>query len=84
MVARIRLTNDDLAPLELDEGLVEVIEQFKHLRSLVEVSNGVFGAAGLLKHLGLLGVYVMLYFLPYSGKGECSANQASGRKKFGE
>ena len=36
LVARIGLTVDDLAPLELAEGVVEVVEQFKYLGSLVE------------------------------------------------
>ena len=35
------LLNDDLAPLELGGGLVEMVEQFKYLRSLVEASGGV-------------------------------------------
>ena len=42
-VDEIGLTNDDLAPLELDVGVVEVVERFKYLRSLVEVHGGVVG-----------------------------------------
>ena len=36
IVAGIRLTDDNLAPLELGGGAVEVVEQFKYLGSLVE------------------------------------------------
>ena len=36
IVAGIRLTDNDLAPLELGGGAVEVVEQFKYLGSLVE------------------------------------------------
>ena len=41
LVAGIGLTNDDLASLELDGGLVEVVEQFKYLGSLVEACGGI-------------------------------------------
>ena len=40
-VAGIGLTVDDLAPVELAVGVVEVVEQFKYLGSLVEVRDGV-------------------------------------------
>ena len=42
----IGLTNHDLAPLELDGGIVEVVERFKYLGSLVEACDGVVGKAG--------------------------------------
>ena len=48
--------NDNLAPLELDGGVVEVVEQFKYLGSLVH--GGVVGvklAVELFKHLGVFG-----------------------------
>ena len=41
LVAGIGLTNDDLASLELDGDLVEVVEQFKYLGSLVEACGGI-------------------------------------------
>ena len=41
LVAGIGLTNDDLAPLELNGSVVEVVEQFKYLGSLVEERGGV-------------------------------------------
>ena len=41
LIAGIGLTNDDLAPLELDGGIVGLVEQFKYLGSLVEASGGV-------------------------------------------
>ena len=40
LVAGFGLTIDDLAPLELDGGVVEVVEQFKYLGSLVEACGG--------------------------------------------
>ena len=43
LVAGIGLTHDDLAPLELDGGVVEVVEQFKYLGSLVEACGGIVG-----------------------------------------
>ena len=43
LVARTGLTNNNLAPLELDGGIVGVVEQFKYLGSLVEASGGVTG-----------------------------------------
>ena len=43
LVAGLGLTIDDLAPLELDGGVVEVVEQFKYLGSLVEACGGVVG-----------------------------------------
>ena len=46
LVAGLRHTNDDLAPLELNRGEVEVVDQFKYLRSLVEVCSGVVGEVG--------------------------------------
>ena len=62
LVAGIGLTNDDLAPLEQDGGIVRVVEQFKYLGSLVEASGGVTGeiscriaqASGLLMVHGIL------------------------------
>ena len=48
--------NDNLAPLELDGGVVEVVEQFKYLGSLVH--GGVVDvklAVELFKHLGVFG-----------------------------
>ena len=39
-VAGIGLADDDLAPLELGGGVVEVVEQFKYLGSLVEACGG--------------------------------------------
>ena len=36
LVAGIVLTDDDLAPLQLDGGVVEVVEQFKYSGSLVD------------------------------------------------
>ena len=41
LVAGTGLTSDDLAPLELDEGVVDVVDQFKYLGSLVEARGGV-------------------------------------------
>ena len=46
VVAGLKLTNDDLAPLELNGGVVEVVEHFKYLGSLVEACNGVAGEVG--------------------------------------
>ena len=43
LVAGIVLTNDDLAPLELDGGVVGVVEQFKYLGSLVEACDRIVG-----------------------------------------
>ena len=43
LVTGLGLTIDDLAPLELDGGVVEVVEQFKYLGSLVEVCVGIVG-----------------------------------------
>ena len=43
LVAGIGLANDDQALLELDEGVVEMVEQFKYLGSLVETSGGEVG-----------------------------------------
>ena len=43
LVAGIGRTNDDLAPLELDGSVVEVVEQFKYLGLLVEACDGVVG-----------------------------------------
>ena len=41
LVAGTDLTSDDLAPLELDEGVVDVVDQLKYLGSLVEACGGV-------------------------------------------
>ena len=41
LVAGTGVTSDDLAPLELDEGVVDVVDQFKYLGSLVEARGGV-------------------------------------------
>ena len=46
LVAGLRHTNDDLAPLELNGGEVEVVDQFKYLGSLVEACSGVVGEVG--------------------------------------
>ena len=46
LVAGLGLTNDDLAPLELNGGVVEMVEHFKYLGSLVEASGGVVGEVG--------------------------------------
>ena len=46
LVAGLGLTNDDLAPLELNGGVVEVIEHFKYLGSLVEACGGMVGEVG--------------------------------------
>ena len=43
LVAGLGLTNDDLAPLELNGGVVKVVEDFKYLGSLVEACGGVVG-----------------------------------------
>ena len=43
LVTGIGLTDDDMAPSELDEGIVGVVEQFKYLGSLVEACGGVVG-----------------------------------------
>ena len=40
LVAGTGLTSDDLASLELDEGVVDVVDQFKYLGSLVEARGG--------------------------------------------
>ena len=46
LVAGLGLANDDLAPLELNGGVVEVVNQFKYLGSLVEACGGVVGEVG--------------------------------------
>ena len=43
LVAGIGLTDYDLGPLELDGGVVEVVDEFKYLGSLVESRGGVVG-----------------------------------------
>ena len=45
LVAGIGLTGDDLVPLELEAGVVEV-DRFKYLGSLVEARGGVVGEIG--------------------------------------
>ena len=40
IVTGIGLTDDDLAPLELGGSVMEVVEQFKYLGSLVETCGG--------------------------------------------
>ena len=40
LLAGTGLTSDDLAPLDLDEGVVDVVDQFKYLGSLVEARGG--------------------------------------------
>ena len=45
-VAGIGLTGDDLAPLELEGDLVEVVDKFKYLGSLIEAHGGVVGEVG--------------------------------------
>ena len=46
LVAGIGLTGDDLAPLELEGGVVEVFDGFKHSGSFVEARGGVVGEVG--------------------------------------
>ena len=46
LVAVLRLTNNDLDPLELNRGVVEVVEHFKYLGSLVEACGIVVGEVG--------------------------------------
>ena len=46
LVAGLELTNDDLAPLELNGGVMEVVEHFKYLGSLLEACGGVVGEVG--------------------------------------
>ena len=43
LVAGTGLTSDDLAVLELGEGVVDVVDQFKYLALLVEARGGVVG-----------------------------------------
>ena len=43
LVTGIGLTDDDLAPLDLHGGVVEVVDEFKYLGSLVEACGGVVG-----------------------------------------
>ena len=62
LVAGTGLTSDDLAPLELDEGVVDVVDQFKYLGSLVEAHAWLLKLViELHKHLGLLAVSVILF-----------------------
>jgi len=42
-VAGANLTANDIAPLELGGGIVEVVKEFKHLGSLIEACGGVSG-----------------------------------------
>ena len=56
------LTDDDLAPLELDGGVVEVVDEFKHLGSLVEACSGVVGEVNFRIAQALV-VSVILYLL---------------------
>ena len=46
LVAGLGLTIDDLAPLDLNGGVVEVVEHSKYLGSLVEACGGVVGEVG--------------------------------------
>ena len=46
LVAGIGPTGDDLAPLELEGGLVEVVDRLKYLGSLDEARGGVVGEVG--------------------------------------
>ena len=46
LVAGIGLTDDDLAPLKLSGGVVEVVEYFKYLGSMVAACGGVVGEVG--------------------------------------
>jgi len=46
LVARIGLTGDHLAPLELEGGVAEVVDRFMYLGSLVEAHGGVVGEVG--------------------------------------
>ena len=41
LVPWMELTYDDLAPLELGGGVLEVVEQFKYLGSLAEACSGI-------------------------------------------
>ena len=43
LVAGIGLTGDDVAPLELEGDVVEVVDRFKYLGSLVEERGGKVG-----------------------------------------
>ena len=64
LVAGPGLTNDDLAPLDLNEGVVEVVEHFKYLGSLVEASKcgSVVGEVGC-RVVRTLAVFVPLCLL---------------------
>ena len=46
LVAGLGLTNDDLAPLDLNGGVVELTEHFKYLGSLMAACGGVVGEVG--------------------------------------
>ena len=46
LVAGLGLTDDDLASLELSEGVMGVVERFKYLGSMVEACGGVVGEVG--------------------------------------
>ena len=41
LIAQIGFTDDDLAPLEFDDGVVEVVEQLMYLGSLMEACSEV-------------------------------------------
>ena len=43
LVAGTGLASDDFALLELGEGVVDMVDQFKYLGSLVEACGGVLG-----------------------------------------
>ena len=45
LVAGANLTTDDVAPLELGGGSVEVVKEFKYLGSLIEAHGGMTGEA---------------------------------------
>ena len=65
LVAGTGLTSDDLAPLELDEGVVDVVDQLNiwdHLWRLV-VAWLLKLAIELHRHLGRLAVSVILCLL---------------------
>ena len=46
LVAGLGLTTDVLAPLDLNGGVVEVVEHFRYLGSLVEACGGLVGEVG--------------------------------------
>ena len=43
IVAGVRLSSTDMAPLQFDGGAIEVIKEFKYLESLVEATGTMTG-----------------------------------------